>query len=94
MYPRGLRGPEVPRIARIAAVADMYDALTTHRPYRDPMTPDDALALLRSEAGELLDPQVVAAFARILREWELRRSSEPALQGFRLPDIIAEATVR
>lgn len=93
-YPRGLRGSEVPLIARIAAVADMYDALTTHRPYRDPMTPDDALALLRSQAGQLLDPQVISAFATILRDWEIRRSSEPALQGFQLPDVIAKTTIR
>lgn len=67
----------------------MYDAVTTDRPYREPMTAEGALALLSSEAGCLLDPRVVAALAMILPEWERRRASEPDLQGFKLPDLEA-----
>ncbi len=88
-YPRGLRGGAVPMVARIGAVADMYDAVTTNRPYRDPMAPEQALALLRSEASRLLDPRVVQALAAILWEWEQRRASEPALRGFKLPGLDA-----
>ena len=84
-YPKGLSGPEVSVVARIAAVADMYDAVTTERPYRGPMDPEEALALLRSEAGRLLDPNVVQALAAIQYEWERRRAQEPSLRGIRLP---------
>jgi putative nucleotidyltransferase with HDIG domain len=80
-YPRGLKGEEVSMIARIAAVADMYDALTSGRPYRVAATSQEALALLRSEAGDLLDASVVEALASILPEWEQRRTSEPYLDG-------------
>jgi putative nucleotidyltransferase with HDIG domain len=86
-YPRGLRGPEISIVKRIGAVADMYDAITTERPYRKPSTPDEALSMLRSEAGTLLDPQVVNALAMVLREWESRRQAETALRGFKLPEL-------
>ncbi len=84
-YPKGLRGVEVPVVARIGAVADMYDAVTTERPYRRPMEPEEALALLRSEEGRLLDPRIVQALAAIQFEWERRRAQETSLRGIRLP---------
>jgi putative nucleotidyltransferase with HDIG domain len=86
-YPRGLRDEEVSIQARIAAVADMYDAVTSERPYRSPMTPGEAVDLLRSETGRFLDPRVVLAMAKVVDEWEERRKREPALRGFKLPDL-------
>jgi putative nucleotidyltransferase with HDIG domain len=86
-YPRGLRDEEVSVQARIAAVADMYDAVTSERPYRSPMTPGEAVDLLRSETGRFLDPRVVLAMAAVVDEWEERRKREPALRGFKLPDL-------
>jgi len=86
-YPRGLRDDEVSIQARIAAVADMYDAVTSDRPYRSPMTPGEAVDLLRSESGRFLDPRVVLAMAAVVDEWEDRRKREPALRGFKLPDL-------
>jgi len=83
-YPHGLEGLQVPEVARIAAVADIYDAVTTERPYRAPMDPEEALALLRSQSGRLLDPQVVHAFAVIQYEWERRCTEEQALRGIAL----------
>jgi putative two-component system response regulator len=80
-YPRGLKDKQVSVIARIAAVADMYDALTSSRPYRRAAAPEEALALLRSQAGALLDARVVDAMASVLPEWEERRGSEPDLAG-------------
>lgn len=88
-YPHALRGGDVSIVRRIAAVSDVYDAVTSDRPYRGPMTPDDALSLIRSEAGSILDPEVVEALAAVLSEWERRRASEPELQGFKLPDLEA-----
>jgi HD-GYP domain-containing protein (c-di-GMP phosphodiesterase class II) len=61
-YPDGLRGRAIPLGARIVGVADSYDALTTCRPYRDPLTREDAILVLSEEAGCTLDPAVVAAF--------------------------------
>lgn len=86
-YPEGLRGEQISIIARIAAVADMYDALTSSRPYREAATPEEALALLRSQAGTLLDPRVVDALAAVLPEWECRRAAEHDLQGLELPRL-------
>ena len=86
-YPQGLEGEQLSIIARIAAVADMYDALTSSRPYRGPATPEQALATLRSQSGTLLDPLVVDALAAILPEWERRRANERELQGLKLPDL-------
>ena len=86
-YPHGLRDDLVSIVARIAAVSDVYDAVTSERPYRDPMAPEEGLALLRSDEGSLFDPRVVEAFAFVQPEWERRRASEPALQGFKLPDF-------
>ena len=86
-YPHGLRDDLVSIVARIAAVSDVYDAVTSKRPYRSPMTPEEGLALIRSDAGSLFDPRVVEAFAAIQSEWERRRASEPELQGFKLPDL-------
>jgi putative nucleotidyltransferase with HDIG domain len=86
-YPRGLRDEEVSIQARIAAVADMYDAVTSDRPYRSPMTPGEAVDLLRSESGRFLDPRVVLAMSAVVDEWEERRKREPALRGFKLPDL-------
>jgi putative nucleotidyltransferase with HDIG domain len=80
-YPRGLAQDQVSIVARIAAVADMYDALTSSRPYRGAATPEEALALLRSQAGTLLDTQVVEGMASVLPDWEERRASEPDLEG-------------
>jgi putative nucleotidyltransferase with HDIG domain len=86
-YPEGLRGEQISMIARIAAVADVYDALTSGRPYREAATPEEALALLRSQAGTLLDPRVVDALASVLPEWEHRRATENDLQGLELPHL-------
>ncbi len=85
-YPHGLRDGQISIVARIAAVADVYDAVTSGRPYRAPMTADEALALLRSQAGSLLDPTVVEAMAAVQPEWERRRASEPELRGFTHPE--------
>jgi putative nucleotidyltransferase with HDIG domain len=86
-YPRGLSNEEVSIQARIAAVADMYDAVTSERPYRDPMPPGEALDLLRSEQGRFLDPRVIDALSKVLDEWEERRKRESSLRGFKLPDL-------
>jgi HD-GYP domain-containing protein (c-di-GMP phosphodiesterase class II) len=63
-YPRGLRGEEIPLAARIFAVADMFDALTSERPYRAAWSRSRALAHIGEQAGRELDPRVVDVFLR------------------------------
>jgi len=67
-YPQRLRGEEIPLAARIFAVVDVWDALTSDRPYRRAYSREEALAYLQREAGRLFDPQVVEAFVRLLEE--------------------------
>jgi diguanylate cyclase (GGDEF)-like protein len=64
-YPDGLNGAEIPLGARIVSVCDAYDAMTSERPYKAAMTPDEAIAELRRCAGTQFDPAVVAAFCRV-----------------------------
>lgn len=92
-YPHGLRDDLVSIVARIAAVSDVYDAVTSKRPYRGPMTPEEGLALLRSDAGSLFDPRVVEALAAVQPDWERRRASEPQLRGFKLPELDAREVI-
>lgn len=61
-YPRGLKGAEIPFAARIFAVIDVYDALTSDRPYRRAWTEEAALEYIRSRAGIEFDPAVVDVF--------------------------------
>jgi putative nucleotidyltransferase with HDIG domain len=61
-YPYGLDGEQIPLEARILAVADAYDAMTSHRPYRDPRTHEEALAEVERCAGSQFDPQIARAF--------------------------------
>jgi HAMP domain-containing protein len=86
-YPAGQHADHISIVARIAAVSDIYDAVTTDRPYRGAMTPAQAIDIIRREAGQgKLDPAVVAALEQVLPSWERRRRTDPALKGFRLPD--------
>lgn len=64
-YPRGLKGDEIPLPARIISVADVFDALTTKRSYKEAWTDEEALAELRALSGRSFDPQVVDVFLRL-----------------------------
>ena len=65
-YPDGLVGEDIPLLARILQIADVYDALTSNRSYRQAMTDTRARQVLRSEAGTTLDPRLVGAFLKLL----------------------------
>lgn len=63
-YPDGLSGEDIPKMARILAVADTYSALINDRPYRNGVSPSEALAILEAGAGQQWDPLYVTAFLR------------------------------
>lgn len=67
-YPKGLKGKEIPLEGRIAAIADVFDALTSERPYKQAWSVDEAIALLQSEVGKHFDPELVPLFVQALPE--------------------------
>lgn len=69
-YPEGRGGEDIPLEARIVAVADVFDALTSARPYKDAWSVDDALDMLQSMAGEKLDRECVEALIENRQEVE------------------------
>ena len=69
-YPRGLQETDIPLSARITTVADVYDALTTKRPYKERFTHDHAAAIIRHESRTHFDPAVVEAFVKREGEFE------------------------
>ncbi|HEY0928999.1 MAG TPA: HD domain-containing phosphohydrolase [Gemmatimonas sp.] len=62
-YPNRLSGDEIPHVARVVAVADVFDALTSDRPYKRAWSTDEAFAFIRRECGTHFDPAVAEAFA-------------------------------
>lgn len=61
-YPQNMKGEDIPFAARIFAVVDVWDALTSERPYRAPVEPDEVRRIIREKSGSHFDPQVVNAF--------------------------------
>ena len=89
-YPHGLSENEIPLVARIVAVADVYDALTSKRPYKNPMTHIESKAIIMSGSGSHFDPEVVSAFMRhedkfeAISRGQLSLTDEDVLSDFHL----------
>jgi HD-GYP domain-containing protein (c-di-GMP phosphodiesterase class II) len=79
-YPRGLAGEAIPLAARIFAVADVFDALCSKRPYKEPMGLDATMTILARDTGSHFDPAVMAVFHPLAQEIfnRLENSSEAA----------------
>ncbi|RXJ75256.1 two-component system response regulator [Arcobacter sp. F155] len=67
-YPKGLKADEIHIYGRIVAVVDVFDALTSHRPYKKAWSFDDALNLLKEESGKHFDPNIVNLFIENIEE--------------------------
>ncbi|MBW2517420.1 MAG: hypothetical protein JRE88_11600, partial [Deltaproteobacteria bacterium] len=67
-YPAGLAGEEIHQGARILAVADVYDAISSDRPYRKGMSLEEVLVLIQSEAGGQFDPAMVEALLKVIAQ--------------------------
>jgi len=70
-YPDRLQGDAIPLVARLIAIADVFDAMTTDRPYQKGMSLEAAMERLRAMAGQRLDPKVVDAFFGAVRAGDL-----------------------
>ena len=67
-YPRGLKGEEIPLPSRIVAIADVFDALTSERPYKKAWSVEKAVDLIKEESGQHFDPELVPYFLESLPE--------------------------
>jgi HD-GYP domain-containing protein (c-di-GMP phosphodiesterase class II) len=65
-YPHGLKGEDIPLFARLFAVVDVWDALSSDRPYRKRIHPRDVVEYLQKEAGRLFDPYIVDVFLKLI----------------------------
>ena len=67
-YPNGLKGNKIPLAGRIVAIADVFDALTTKRPYKEPFSLEKSFGIIRDSRGSHFDPDVVDAFFEVEKE--------------------------
>ncbi len=67
-YPRGLKGEEIPIRARIICIADAYDAMISERPYRTPLTHEQAIAEIKSNMGTQFDPKIAKIFIKLFEQ--------------------------
>lgn len=65
-YPQGLKGVDIPLVGRICAIADVFDALTTERPYKKAWPVEKAIDLIKDERGEHFDPELANAFLEVM----------------------------
>ncbi|MBO5055677.1 MAG: response regulator [Lachnospiraceae bacterium] len=64
-YPEGLEGTDIPLVARIMSIVDVYDALTSERPYKKPFSHEKSMAIIVSKSGTDFDPELVTEFVNI-----------------------------
>ncbi|MBO6260569.1 MAG: response regulator [Lachnospiraceae bacterium] len=64
-YPEGLKGEEIPLLARIMALVDVYDAMTSKRPYKEPFSHEKTMAMIAANSGTQFDPDLVNEFLNI-----------------------------
>lgn len=76
-YPDKIAGEEIALSARIVCVADVFDALTTDRPYRRAFTWDEALSMMAKDVGKMFDPDLFPRFERIMRTPDVYRLPDP-----------------
>jgi len=69
-YPRGLDRMNIPIQGRIMAVVDVYDALVSERPYKEPFTPEEAVKIIMDSSGEMFDPLIVEVFFEARKQFE------------------------
>ncbi len=95
-YPKGLKGEKIPLFARITAIADVFDALTTDRPYRKALSIEEAFEIIKKQRGTHFDPLIVDTFFKIKEEIlsikELFRDEEEIPHLFKLKTLLSSGT--
>jgi len=88
-YPNGLKGKAIPIEGRIAAIADVFDALTSRRPYKEPFSEEKSLVIIRRWRESYFDPDVVDAFIAITKEILTIKAqyTEDNSQAFDIPEL-------
>ncbi len=86
-YPKGLKGEDIPLCARIITIVDVYDALTSRRPYKEAMTHDMAISVMKEEEGKY-DPSLINLFFKnaekfneIREKYSLKENNEETVEG-------------
>jgi len=77
-YPNGLADENIPLTGRVLCIADAFDAMTSDRVYKAPITPVAAVKILREEAGKQFDPFLVEIFADLVESGEMELKNSPA----------------
>jgi putative two-component system response regulator len=97
-YPDGLAGKQIPESARIVALADVFDALSMKRPYKEPWPVEKILEYIRQNSGSHFDPEIVAVFEEILpklldihHQWTEKENAQNAIDDRSSIDGIHEA---
>jgi len=89
-YPNGLGGTDIPLEGRLMAIADVYDALVSTRPYKDPFSPDKAAEIIRGSRGTHFDPKLVEAFNTVSDQFAaIADLSHESLISEMYPDALA-----
>jgi putative two-component system response regulator len=70
-YPQGLSGEQIPLSARIVALADAYDAITSERVYKNAVSHEEAMAIIKADSGRHFDPMVVSAFLQVHEKFKI-----------------------
>jgi putative nucleotidyltransferase with HDIG domain len=81
-YPHGIAGEEIPITARVLCIADVYDALTSQRSYKQAFSHDDAIEIMRGDVGLAFDPELFAAFEGIVRRGSWRNTPAKGMKAF------------
>jgi putative nucleotidyltransferase with HDIG domain len=76
-YPNGLKGTEIPLSGRILAIVDVFEAITSERPYRQPMTIEDALNEIRKARGSHFDPKITSTFLELYANGRIIVEGDP-----------------
>ncbi|BCS81715.1 HD domain-containing phosphohydrolase [Anaerocellum diazotrophicum] len=80
-YPLGIKGDKIPLESRIISIADVFDALTTDRPYRKAFSEEQALEIMKEDVGKKFDPEVFEEFLGVLKEEKISKIVEMKIDG-------------